>query len=218
MKKKIKRDILASMAFLLPLRSAKMRLLAANAGAKGPLRPPELSKSLLQQTLTAQSFCPFACEQSGVRRIKLYGKSEDIMAESDRIRTKKFSVYLLPEEDAMLQKNSEEYGLSKSDYVRKLILYGGITGRQWMMDKEEGKKLLYEINKIGNNLNQIAYRTNVQMAATYSDLMQVIENYREFLRLVGKLPFLDESAQGEWAYFANEFIEKEFDDDKDEKR
>ena len=44
------------------------------------------------------------------------------MAEKDRVRTEQFRFTLLPEEDAMLTKNAFEYGLSKSEYLRKLIL------------------------------------------------------------------------------------------------
>ena len=44
------------------------------------------------------------------------------MAEKDRVRTEQFRFTLLPEENAMLTKNAFEYGLSKSEYLRKLIL------------------------------------------------------------------------------------------------
>lgn len=120
------------------------------------------------------------------------------MAEKDRIRTNKVSVWLLEEETAMLEKNSFELNLSKSEYLRKLILYGGMVGRQWSMDKEQGKKLLYELNRIGNNINQIAYNTNAKLFAANSDWEELHQLYLQLLELLGEFPFLEEGAREEW--------------------
>lgn len=49
------------------------------------------------------------------------------MANGNRIRTEKYLLTLLPEERALLEKNSFELGLSKADYLRKIILYGSIV-------------------------------------------------------------------------------------------
>lgn len=83
------------------------------------------------------------------------------MAEKDRVRTEQFHFTLFPEENAMLTKNAFEYGLSKAKYLRKLILEEALTNnKQWHMDREQEKQLIYEVNRIGNNVNQIAYNTN----------------------------------------------------------
>jgi hypothetical protein len=47
-------------------------------------------------------------------------------------------------------------GLKKSDFLRQSILSTTI----YQSDKEFQKELLYQLNKIGINLNQIAYHTN----------------------------------------------------------
>ena len=120
------------------------------------------------------------------------------MAEKHRIRTEKYSLSLLPEELALLKKNAFEFGLSQADYLRKIILYGGMTGRQWTMDKEQGKQLLYQISKIGNNINQIAYRINVDQQETNEEWNKLIADYLELLELMGKLPFLRKEDQEEW--------------------
>ena len=59
------------------------------------------------------------------------------MAEKDRVRTEQFRFTLLPEENAMLTKNAFEYGLSKADYLRKLILAEALTGKQWHMMRRQ---------------------------------------------------------------------------------
>lgn len=82
------------------------------------------------------------------------------MGNESRIRTEKYLLTLLPEESAMLTKNAYEYGMSKAEYLRKLILAESLSGKQWHMDREQAKELIYEVNRIGNNVNQIAYNTN----------------------------------------------------------
>ena len=120
------------------------------------------------------------------------------LAEEDRIRPEQFRFYLLPEEKAMLEKNAYELGLSKADYLRNVIMYGKFIGRHFVMDKEQGKQLIFEINRIGNNINQIAYRTNAKMYAGNSEWQELRENYFELLSLLGKLPFIDEGVKDEW--------------------
>lgn len=105
------------------------------------------------------------------------------MAEKDRVRTKQFRFTLLREENAMLTKNAFEYGLSKSKYLRKLILAESLAGKQWHMDGEQAKQLIYEVNRIGNNVNQIAYNTNVVRFSSNKDLGELQAKYFELMTL-----------------------------------
>ena len=94
------------------------------------------------------------------------------MAEKDRVRTEQFRFTLLPEENAMLTKNAFEYGLSKSEYLRKLILAESLTGKQWHMDRDQAKQLIYEVNRIGNNVNQISSNKDWgELQTKYFELM-----------------------------------------------
>lgn len=120
------------------------------------------------------------------------------MAEKDRVRTDQFLLRLLPEEKAMLEKNSFELGLSKADYLRKLILYGEVIGQHPVIDKEQGRELLYEVNRIGNNINQIAYRSNARKFATDDDWREVRKECMGILLLLGKLIHMDRSEFEEW--------------------
>ena len=105
------------------------------------------------------------------------------MAEKDRVRTKQFRFTLLPEENAMLTKNAFEYGLSKSKYLRKLILAESLAGKQWHMDGDQAKQLTYEVNRIGNNVNQIAYNTNVVRFSSNKDWGELQAKYFELMTL-----------------------------------
>lgn len=120
------------------------------------------------------------------------------MAEKDRLRTEQFLLRMFPEEKAMLEKNSFELGLSKADYLRKLILYGEVIGQHPVIDKEQGRELLYEVNRIGNNINQIAYRSNARKFATADDWREVRSECMGILLLLGKLIHMDRSEFEEW--------------------
>lgn len=128
------------------------------------------------------------------------------MSEKHRMREKKFSIYLFEEEYEYLRKGAFEHELSLSDYLRQLIVAGEIIGRHWTMDKEQGKEMLHEINRIGNSLNQIAYNTTARSTALPDDWNQVKTNYFELLTLLGKLPFLTTSTQEQWAILATELL------------
>lgn len=105
------------------------------------------------------------------------------MAEKDRVRTEQFRFTLLPEENAMLTKNAFEYGLSKSEYLRKLILAESLSGKQWHMDRDQAKQLIYEVNRIGNNVNQIAYNTNAVRFSSNKDWGELQTKYFELMTL-----------------------------------
>lgn len=121
-----------------------------------------------------------------------------MVAEKHRVRTFNIQVKLLEEENAMLTKNAYEQGLSKAEYLRTLIMAGGLIGRQWTMDKEQGERLIYEMNRIGNNINQIAYNTNAKTYAANSDWAELKREFIKLLDMIGEIPFLSEEAREEW--------------------
>ena len=132
-------------------------------------------------------------------------KELEDMIYNDRYRKRKFQVYLLPEEDALLEVNAWEYGLSKSEYIRKLIREETLVVEDKLLS-DDSKKLLYELNKIGSNLNQIAYNVNVQKSMRASDFERLKNNYSELIRLMAKLPYLAKDAAEEWQFFADKII------------
>lgn len=120
------------------------------------------------------------------------------MAEKHRYRTEQFRFTLFPEENAMLTKNSYELGLSKADYLRKIILYGNIIGQHPVMDKQLSRELLYEVNRIGNNINQIAYNTNARRSVCMNDYMEIKSDCMEILLLLGSLVHMERNEFEEW--------------------
>lgn len=131
------------------------------------------------------------------------------MAEKDRIRTEKYLLTLLPEEAEMLKKSAFEFGLSRAEYLRNIIVAGSVTGRHWTMNEEQGKQLLYEINRIGNNINQVAYNTNVQAYASHPDWEKLEQNYKELLKLFAEIPFLEKEKKEEWQQQVSMLLNKQ---------
>ena len=56
---------------------------------------------------------------------------------------------------------AKETGKKRSEIIRDLITKKDIKITTNNSTKRDDKKLLYELNKIGNNINQIAYILNV---------------------------------------------------------
>lgn len=120
------------------------------------------------------------------------------MGEEHRIRTDKFLLTMLPEERAMLEKNAAEFGLTKSEYLRKLILADTLMGTHRTMDKEQAEKLIYQVGKIGTNINQIAYNTNVKAYTTKEDYERLYRCFFDLLNVVANIPYFDIEERERW--------------------
>lgn len=90
------------------------------------------------------------------------------MAEENRFRKKCLRVKLSDDEYNTIWQKSLASNLTVSDAIRSLIVFGCIkpdkldAKSQALVDKLNQliEKTIYEINHIGNNVNQIAYNTN----------------------------------------------------------
>lgn len=102
------------------------------------------------------------------------------MGEENRKRKRKLNVFLLDEEWELLNAKTDELEMSKSECVRNMILFGA-TNKRTVFSKEETRKIIYEINRIGNNLNQIAYRANKSRIIDKDDFQNLYDNYVELL-------------------------------------
>lgn len=105
------------------------------------------------------------------------------MAEIHRKRTRKFTVHLLDEELAILDAKADETGLSKSEYIRNMILYGA-PHRITNVSPEDTRKFLFEMNRIGNNLNQIAAYVNSAKKVDSDDIMGLRTLFEELYDVV----------------------------------
>ena len=78
------------------------------------------------------------------------------MAERHRKRQRKISVYLSDEECDILTVKSIDARMSKTSYIRNVILYGAARGST-NFSLEQGWEIMHELSIISSNINRIAY-------------------------------------------------------------
>lgn len=105
------------------------------------------------------------------------------------------AVRLTDAEKALLDQGASTLGISRSEYLRKLLLDKEITNRiEVVADMDELRNLVNEYGKIGSNLNQIAryFNTGGDSSAEMKDeIRQCISDLfslrKEVLRMAGEL-------------------------------
>ena len=131
------------------------------------------------------------------------------MGEEHRIRTERYTLTMLPEEAAHLETGALELGISKAEYLRNLIVWGGLYNSRQTMDKEQAKQLIYEINRIGNNVNQVAFNTNSKSFAGHPEWMQLKKDFLELLALLAEVPFVSGEEEEEWRQRASMLLHRQ---------
>lgn len=95
----------------------------------------------------------------------------------NRLRKNRLTIRLSDEELEVMKLKCEELSLSQSEYFRQIILFGQIVESK-KLDKIEIDKiqnLMYELNRIGNNINQIAFKVNAKNDILSNDILEVKE-------------------------------------------
>lgn len=113
------------------------------------------------------------------------------MGEQHRIRTEQFCLTLLPEEKALLDKGAFEFGLSKTEYIRRLIVFGCIKNAP-LLGREETDQIIQLLAQIGNRIAQVDY--DVVDLQEWNVLKQ--ELYGVLARL-GQIPYMGRGENGD---------------------
>ena len=120
------------------------------------------------------------------------------MGEEHRKRTEKFLLTLFPEERTILEARAASWEMTKSDFLRKLILSEMLIGPRRTVSKESVDQLKYQIGKIGTNINQIAYNTNVKAYTSKEDYTLLYGYFLELLDIIAHSPYVDPEVGEEW--------------------
>lgn len=107
---------------------------------------------------------------------------QNMAEKKNRFRDKQLLIRLSEEELNILEVKAEIADKSKSDFVRDIVLYGEVKSKS-LWNNIDFKKLLYEINRIGNNLNQIAYNSNLKKSTGREEIYALRELYESLLSL-----------------------------------
>lgn len=100
----------------------------------------------------------------------------------NRSRDIKWGLWLNDTELETLNAKSQELGMSKSEYIRNIIMFGS-TREITNFSKEDTRKIIYELNRIGNNINQIAYRVNSSKEVNDQDIVQIQDEMGKIIDL-----------------------------------
>lgn len=104
------------------------------------------------------------------------------MAKQNPRNKRQFLIHLLDEEMRILDEKADKYSMSKSCFIRDMILFNAVQRNGYEhFDRETADKLRYEINRIGNNINQIIYQAHNKLEADENDFSSIVEFYRNLL-------------------------------------
>ncbi len=136
------------------------------------------------------------------------------MGEENRFRKRCIRVKLSDDEYNTIWQKSLASNLTVSDAIRTLIVFGCIKPdsldekSQALVDSLNKliEKTIYEINRIGNNVNQIAYNTNsvyntelVDLEMTMSNLVRAygifLDSINEIRELCEYVSYSEQNAQ-----------------------
>ena len=98
----------------------------------------------------------------------------------NRRRQIQFKVRLLEEEATILEVKAQDARMTRSDYIRNLIVFGYAKDRT-VFTKEDSAKIRKELNRIGANINQIAMQINMNKSGFSQEYRTLIGQYLELL-------------------------------------
>ncbi|MCO5542190.1 plasmid mobilization protein [Enterococcus faecalis] len=103
------------------------------------------------------------------------------MKKKNLFRNELIKVYVTEEEKKQIRSNMQRSGLSTlTNYVRMMSLNGRVVKIDFSTLKEslaETGQYVYELNKIGNNLNQIAHKLNQTDIVEKEDVSYLVSEF-----------------------------------------
>lgn len=106
------------------------------------------------------------------------------------MKRKRHCIYINENEQKLLNQKANELGLTKSAYIRELILNVDYIEQRANFEEflKTNKLLLDNAQKIGNNINQIAHALNLKFRVSddsvvkvANEVISVINDYKSFI-------------------------------------
>ncbi len=95
------------------------------------------------------------------------------MKEQYRLRDKQLKIWVTDYEYKLIKERMKKSGSSS---LREFVVDAATNGFLINVDYSDIKALAYEINRIGNNVNQIAHRINSENIVYKAEIKEVQEN------------------------------------------
>ena len=90
----------------------------------------------------------------------------------ERYRT--ITVRLLPQEAMVLDAKAKEAQMSKAEFLKNAIRYGSAYKKRNFV-KSDRERLVYELNRMGNNMNQIWWQSKAHSEVEEMELLVAYE-------------------------------------------
>ena len=103
--------------------------------------------------------------------------------ENQRLRKKKFSVLLFPEEYFILETKAQDEGITKSSYIRNMIVQG-IDEITYKYTPEDAKILGDKLTEICNVLQKVEYRSFVHSSFYENDVIDMTDQLMRLICIV----------------------------------
>ena len=105
------------------------------------------------------------------------------MAERRRFRKKQIHVYLHDHEHESIVEHCKEHNITVANFFRN-IMYKGIENTPTPnFNSDDAKTLLKELNAIGNNVNQIAYRYHSKQLGDNEVMIELQDSFTLLLTI-----------------------------------
>lgn len=95
-------------------------------------------------------------------------------------RNRMITLRLLPQEATVLADKAREANMSKACFLKNAIRYGGAY-RKENFTGDDQIRLIYELNRIGNNVNQIMWRSHSSREIDDEEMIQIYDIYLDLL-------------------------------------
>lgn len=102
--------------------------------------------------------------------------------EANRRRDLQINFRVTLAERQMIKDRIMKSGTEDGEYLRRMAIDGYI----FHLDNSDLKQLIYEINKIGININQIAHKINKENEVYQTDMDEIKEKMDQVWRLLRK--------------------------------
>lgn len=110
------------------------------------------------------------------------------------VRNQRLCIQVTAEEKSAIKEKMKQIGMTNlSEFVRLAVTVNPVVN----VDMEAIYKLSYEMNRIGNNINQIAKMANTSKHIYQSDIDEVnakLKQLNDFIALINKKVYLSEGA------------------------
>lgn len=100
----------------------------------------------------------------------------------NRMRKHTFCMRIHEEEEAILDAKKDEFNMTKSEYLRNLILFAP-AGERIKFSSDYVINKINKINCIGRRINEIAHAVNSRRKIVPADISRLRKEYGELLAL-----------------------------------